>query len=82
MRGIRKVKAGEKEATAHRSAALCFTVPLLQQVGKRCRYTIKAHQMFKMYNKCNGWYNMLIVYSTCHIMVDTTVWFGRRRPMT
>lgn len=22
------------------------------------------------------------VYSTCHIMVDSTVWFGRRRPMT
>lgn len=21
-------------------------------------------------------------YSTCHIMVDSTVWFGRRRPMT
>lgn len=22
------------------------------------------------------------IYSTCHIMVDSTVWFGRRRPMT
>lgn len=32
MRGIRKVKAGEKEATAHRSAALCFTVPFLQRI--------------------------------------------------
>ena len=33
MREIRKVEAGEKEATAHRSAALCFTMPWLQRTA-------------------------------------------------